>query len=92
MNDMNDQDSNILARIDERTKAQVTSFALYVKDSGERFDKIDSRFDKIEGKIEPLQNESNQRKGAIGMSRFLSAGFYSVLALAAGYFGGQGHK
>ena len=101
--DMKHSDSLILARIDERTKAHTTDFAQHVRDDGEkfekvfsfvtkRFDKMDERFDNIDKKLEPLQNESNQRKGAVAISKMISMAAYSCIALAAGWFGGGVHK
>lgn len=94
---MTDSDSNTLARIDERTMGLTTSFAAHVKDDGDkfekvfsimtkRFDKIDERFDKIDGKIEPIQNESNQRKGAFQASRLISGALWGSVVLAVSYF------
>lgn len=117
---MSSLDSATLARIDERTNAQTTSFTAHVKDDAEkfdrvfnfmskRFDKIDERFDKMDSKfeatnikidnnsdlinkkVEPLQNESNQRKGAFNASRLISASAWAVVVLAANYFM-TGHK
>lgn len=94
--DMTQSDSNILARIDERTQAQTVAFALHVKEDSERFDKvfnfIGKRFDKIDEKLDTLWDEKNQRKGAIGFSKILSGGIYGCLALMAGYFGNEMHK
>lgn len=100
MTDMKDSDSATLARIDERTSAQTTSFALHVKDDGEkfekvfnfvsrRFDKMDERFDKMETIVGGLRDERNERRGAYGFARLMTGGIYAAIALAAGYFGGH---
>lgn len=96
MDDMKDTDSNTLARIDERTSALTTAFALHVKEDGERFEKMfnfmTQRSDKTDGKLDTLWDDKNKRTGAISISKLLSGGMYAVIALAAGYFGSEVHK
>jgi hypothetical protein len=90
MPDMDNSDSNILARIDERTQAQSTTLAAHVKDDTEKFDKIfnfvSKRFDKIDAKLDTLWDEKNQRKGAFSASKLLTGGLWAAIVLAASYF------
>ncbi len=96
MPDVKDLDSATLARIDERTSAQTTAFALHVKEDSERFekvfnfvskrfDKMDERFDKLDIKIATLWDDSNQRKGAFSASKLISGGVWAAVVVAITY-------
>lgn len=97
MNEMKESDSNILARIDERTMAQGVTLTAHVKEDSEkfqkvfdyvakRFDKVDERFDKIDSKIDTLWDEKSERKGAFSASKLISGGAWAALVLVASYF------
>lgn len=103
MSDMNDSDSHLLARIDERTSAQTQNFATHVKSNDEQFDnvfkfvtkgfdKVDVHLDKIDKRLDALYEDKNERKGAWNLSKIISGVAYAILAIMAGIFGGSLHK
>ena len=89
MNDMKDNDSNTLARIDERTQAHTLAFALHVKDDSDRFEKVFSlmsnRFDKLDIKMATLWDESNRRRGGFTAAKLLTGGAWAAIVLAASW-------
>ena len=91
---MKDNDSNTLARIDERTQAHTIAFALHVKEDAERFDRVfhlvSERFDKLDGKLSMLWDDKNKRSGAFNASKLLTGGIWAVIVLAVSWFINKG--
>lgn len=81
---------SVLARIDERTKAQGGVMEAHIKEDSERFERVfaylGKRFDKIDEKLDTLWDENNQRKGAFTASRLMAAGVWAAIVLLIGYF------
>jgi gas vesicle protein len=73
----------------------AVSMAHHIADDNAVHSKVDSIQqwrNSVSPQLEVLWDERNKTTGILSVSKFLTAGIYALMALAAGYFGGISHK